>query len=134
MVPSAVVSALKVVPSKSPTKYWAALPPNGPPGLMLHTSTHFFSSVPATLSWNMSGHSHTPSCAPMPLPKRLASFQFFRSGEVKMSISFSKAWASSMTHCPVRSSQNILGSRASVSSVTMGLPGYLVKVLPPSVL
>src|SRR6476469_3248114 len=59
-----VLSEVKVVPSKSPTKYWPPDPPPTAPGLMLTTMTHLmlFGS-PSTAMGNRSGHSHWPPLA-----------------------------------------------------------------------
>ncbi len=113
-------------------KYCVALPPKGPPGFRLQRSTHFLPDSPLTGSSKRSGHSQTPSCAPRPRPKLLSRVQSFMSGEEKISISWSRAWASTRIQTLRSAPQNIFGSRASLSSVSTGLPSYFVKVSPLS--
>src|SRR5690606_16441611 len=54
---------VNVFPSKSPTKYWVAEPPLGPPGLILPSKTHTF--LPLWAKLMRPGPSHTPSCEPI---------------------------------------------------------------------
>ena len=75
------LSAVKRVPSKSPTKYCAPEPPAIAPGLRLTIITHLvFLRLPSTASGNRSGHSQTPPVA-LAGPKSLRCVQSLRFGE-----------------------------------------------------
>ncbi len=74
-----MLSEVKVVPSKSPTKYWPPEPPATEPGLRFTTSTHsVFAGSPSTASGNRSGHSQMPPVA-LAGPKSLRCVHVFRS-------------------------------------------------------
>jgi len=100
---------------------------------MLQMSTQRFSLVPSTGSSTRSGHSQTPPCAPCFWPKLLSYFQSLRLAEDHICISCPTA--SIITQCLPGAYQNTFGSRKSRAvEVITGLPSYLVKVFPPSVL
>jgi hypothetical protein len=126
-------SAVKVRPSKSPTKYWAPEPPAMPPGLRLTTRTHLVSPVPSTVSGNRSGHSHTPATA-CAGPKSDSNVQSVRFGEEYTTTRRSTASTATITQRPSSPPcQKTFGSRNSPDPVSRtGLPAERVHVSPPS--
>ena len=92
-----VLSDVKVVPSKSPTKYWPPEPPATLPGLRLTTSTHLvFAGSPSTASGKRSGHSQMPPVA-LAGPKSLRCVHVLRSSLRESTTWYCRASTAAMT-------------------------------------
>ena len=124
-----LASALKRVPSKSPTKYCTPLPPHNAPWLTEMNSTQ---RVPVTRpssarmgSSTRSGTSQMLLAAEPAGPKVDARVQSLRLADVYSHISCRSAATTSITQRCVGACQKTLGSRNSVDWMSMiGLPAY----------